>query len=442
VRAHAVAFASLASLSLAVYAGCDGGGDAPDPVSVFATEDRYARKIEGRALRGTEVVVGANVRIDPVGDSAASARLEAGREPGWQTSTDLGGRYRIPNGPLFYDLSIRKDREVVVFRSLGNRFFEPSLGADVPPRGFTAQVAPSTSPPVASGNAVAYFVSGVEARTVSRDGSSLVATFRNFNSRVSLHAVEYVTSEGLASARRWGFADIRVTDGGGASAVVYTNVIPLTADGGAGDKTGDTTELTIDAVPPPGFTVSSIELVMDLGLRTSAQTIAQPTNGVPFRLDIVRSARYFVRAVARQGDAISDSGLQSLNPFVARKIVLLPRVVKESAFDASTGFTAVADDTICEITPTFGTDKPACRAVVEHVLVPASAAGTSLRVLTTDRVTALPDVTSLGVPAPRGKYAWTVLQYPTLQRVDGLSGEDARAVTSFSTTGPRFIDLP
>ena len=439
MRAHAVVFASLASLSLAVYAGCDGGGDAPEPVSVFATEGPYARQILGRVLRGTEVVVGANVRIVPVGDLAASAGLDAASNPGQQTSSDLGGKYYIPNGPAFYDLSIRKDREVVVFRSLTNRYFEPSFGVAVPLRGFAARVAPSTSPPVAPGNAVAYFVSGVEARAVSAEGSSLVATFRNFTSRVSLHAVEYVASEGLVAARRWGVADVPLTDGGGASAVVATNAIPLAAAAGGA---GDTNQLTIDAVPPPGFTVSSIDLVMDLGLRTSAQTIARPANGAPFRLDIVRSARYFVRAVARRGEAISDSGLQFINPFVARTTVLLPRVVKESAFDASAGFTAVADDTICEITPTFGTDNPACRSVVEHVLVPASPAGTSLRVLTTDRATALPDVTSLGVPAPRGKYAWTVLQYPTVQRVDGLSGEDARAVASFSTTAPRFIDLP
>jgi hypothetical protein len=163
---------------------------------------------------------------------------------------------------------------------------------------------------------------------------------------------------------------------------------------------------------------------------------------VPFHLEGVRDARYFVRATAKQGESISDSGLQYLDLSISKTTVLLPRAVKESSFDAATGFTAVADNTICEITPTFGTDKPACRSVVEHVLVPASATGTSLRLLTTDRVTALPDVTSLGVPAVRGRYTWTVLQYPTQSRVDGISGEDVRVVVPFSTTAPRVIDLP
>lgn len=438
MRTHAVVIVFLASLSLAVHAGCDSGGDAPDPRSRFDSEDPYARRIEGRVLRGTEIVAGANVRLEPVGDFAAYDRLDAAGVTGWRTSSDLGGRYHITNGPFFYDLSVRKDREVVVFRSLANRYFEPPLGADVPLRGFTAHIAPSTSPPVAAGNAVAYFVTGPEARTVRADGSSLVATFRNFDSRFSLHAVEYVASEGLASARRWGFADVPVTDGGGASAVVITNAIGLLTDGGPTAAH----DVTIDAVPPPGFTVTSVELVMDFGLRTSAQVVARPTNGVPFRVDGVGAARYFVHAVAKQGDAISDSGLRSLDLSLAKTTMLLPRAVESSSFDAATGFTAVADNTLCEITPAPRTDKPACRSVVEHVLVPASATGTSLRLLTTDRVTALPDVTSLGVPAVRGKYTWTVLQYPTLARLDGISGEDARALTPVSTTAPRTLDVP
>lgn len=438
VRLHALVLAFASALSLAVYVGCDGGGDAPDPKSFFVTEDPYARQVEGRVLRGTEIVPGASIRLEPVGGFAAYDHLAAAGTTGYQTSTDLGGKYHVTNGPFFYDLSVRKDRDVVMFRSLAGRYFEPPLGGAAPLRGYTARIAPTTMPPVAAGNAVAYFLAGGQARTVAPDGGSLVATFRDFDSTVSLHAVEYVAAKGLTAAVRWGYADIRVTEGTATSARVDTGEIPITSDGGASDAN----ELTIDAVPPPGFTVSSIELAMDLGLRTSAQVVARPENGVPFHLQVVPFARYFARIIARQGEAISDSGLTQVDPFVPKATVLLPRVVKESSFDSATGFTAVADNTICEITPTFGTDKPACRSVVEHVLVPASPTGTSLRLLTTDRVTALPDVTSLGVAALRGRYTWTVLQYPTQRRVDGISGEDARAVLPFSTTAPRTIDLP
>ena len=437
VRLHALVLALASALSLCVYVGCDNGGDAPDPKSFFVTEDPYARQIGGRVLHGTEAVAGANVKIEPALAFAAYDHLPAAGIAGYQTNTDLGGKYYVQNGPFFYDLSVRKDREVVVFRALANRYFEPPLGADVPLRGYTARVAPTTMPPVAAGNAIAYFVAGNQARTVAADGSSLVATFRDFKSRVNLHAVEYVASRGLTSAVRWGFADIPVTDGTATSALVYMNEIPLATDGGATDAT----DVLINAVPPPGFTVSSIELVMDLGLRTSAQVIARLENNVPRTVQIVRPARYFVHAIAKQGDAIADSGLQYFNPFV-KLDTFLPRVVKESSFDPATGFTAVADNTICEITPTFGTDHPACRSVVEHVLVPESAAGTSLRLLTTDRVAALPDVTSLGVPPVHGRYTWTVLQYPTQRRVDGISGEDVRVVVPFSTTAPRVIDVP
>ena len=437
VRLHALVLGFASAFSLLAYVGCDNGGDAPDPKSFFVTEDPYARQISGRVLHGTEVVAGANVKIEPVGGFAAYDHLAAAGTAGYQTSTDLGGKYYITNGPFFYDLSVRKDREVVVFRALANRYFEPPLGTDAPLRGYTAHIAPSTMPPAAAGNAVAYFVAGNQARTVVPDGSSLVATFRDFASRVNLHAVEYVASKGLTSAVRWGFADIPVTAGTATPALVYMNEIPLATDGGATDAA----DVLINAVPPPGFTVSSIELVMDLGLRTSAQVVTPLENNVPMPVQIVRPARYFVHAIAKRGEATADSGLQYFNPFV-KTDVLLPRVVKESSYDAATGFTAVADNTICEITPTFGTDRPACRSVVEHVLVPESPSGTSLRLLTTDRVTALPDVTSLGVPAVRGRYTWTVLQYPTQRRVDGISGEDVRVVTPISTTAPRVLDLP
>jgi len=422
----------------ALYVGCDGRGDAPEPRSLFGTEDPYARQVEGRVLRGTEIVAGAVVRLQAASDFGSYDRLDAAGVGGWQTSTGQGGKYHVTNGPFFYDLSIRKDREVVVFRGLANRYFEPPLGADAPLRGYSATVAATTMPAPAAGNALAYFVSEPESRTVSADGSTLVATFRNFDSRVRLHAIEYVASAGLASARRWGYVDVPVTSGGATSALVFMNTIGLADDAGANESN----DLVIDAVPPPGFTVSSIDLGMDLGLRTSAQVIGHPTSGKPFHVDIVRTARYFVRVIGKQGAAISDSGLQFLNPFVAKTTVLLPRAVKEASFDAATGFTAVADNTICEITPTVGASDPACRSVVEHVLVPTSATGTSLRVSTTDRVTALPDVTSLGLPALSGRFTWTVLQYPTLKRLDSLSGEDVRVLTPVSTRAPRVIDLP
>ncbi|CAN5860858.1 hypothetical protein BH11MYX4_BH11MYX4_38080 [soil metagenome] len=419
-------------LSLLAAAGCDGRGDAPEPRSIFVTEDPYARQVEGRVLRGTEIVPGANVKLDPAGDFAAYDRLAAAGTAGYQTSTDLGGKYHISNGPFFYDLSIRKDREVVVFRSLAVRYFEAPLGADAPLRGFTAKIAASTDTPPAAGNAVAYFVSGPAARAVTVDGSSLVASFRSFDATITLQAVEYVASKGLGTARRWGRTDVAVTDGGAAAAVVIMNPI---------DLANDSSDTVFEPVVPPGFTLTTLDVVLDFGARTSAQLVAHVLPGAAWHVEVARAARYFVRAIATKDGAISDSGLQYFNPFAPKTTILLPRVVKESSFDPAAGLSAAADNTVCEITPSLAA-KPACLSVVEHVLVPHSPTCTALRIATTDRVTALPDVTPLGVPRVSGRYTWTVQQFPTLPRIDRLSGEDVRVVTPVSATAPRVIDLP
>jgi hypothetical protein len=40
-----------------------------------------------------------------------------------------------------------------------------------------------------------------------------------------------------------------------------------------------------------------------------------------------------------------------------------------------------------------------------------------------------------------GPYTWTVQQFPTLSRIDSLSGEDVRVAVPVSTTAPQAIEL-
>lgn len=426
----------VSALLLLAFAACESSdprrtpcdaGLCESPPSIFNQEDPFARQIEGRVLQGTEIVAGANVAIEPSPGLAWDARLadasdvDAGDRSGYVTSTDLGGKYHVLNAPFFYDLTIRKGREVAVFREIGVRGFEPPLGEDAPVTGFTAHVAASTNPPAAAGNAVAFFVGGPEARTVSGEAGSLAVTFRHFESLFTLFAVEYVASSGLSKAVRAGRINIRVTNGGAVSAVV-----PLTAI----HDVKDVNDITFFAEPPKGFALSTLDLVMDFGVRTSARTVARVAAGQLLHLAVVREARYFVRATAALNGATTDSGLFNFNPFKQNVALLLPPPVSEASFDGTNVLTAVAD-------PAPGT----VQRIVEHVLVPAAATGARLRIATFSRETTIPDLSRLGLPRPAGLYTWTVQQFPTLRRVDGLSGEDVRLVTPFSTTAPRSIEL-
>jgi hypothetical protein len=207
----------------------------------------------------------------------------------------------------------------------------------------------------------------------------------------------------------------------------------------------DANDVRIIAVPPAGFALSTVEIVMDLGLRTSTRRVARVDAGVPLHVNIVREARYFARATADHDGAIADSGYLNFNAFEKNQALPLSPPVTEATFDGTSSFTAVADTTVCEARakqdPNTATAQPGCETVLEHVLTPSAAGGASIRILTTDRATTIPDVTRLGLPRPIGLYTWTVTQFPTLGRVENVSGEDARAVTPFSTTAPRTIDV-
>jgi hypothetical protein len=414
------------------------------PSSTFAQEDQFARQIEGRILRGTEVVPGALLQLEPAPGLAWDERLRntaagdpsLGNRSEYITSSDLGGKYHITNGPFFYDLSIRKDREVAVFRTLGARYFEPPLGADAPVSGFTATVAAATDLPVEAGNLVAFFVGGAEARTARGDGSSLVVMFRHFEALVTMTAVEYVASGGLAAATRAGRVDVHLTNGGAASTIVPMKAIEAVA----------VNDIKFVALPPAGYALSMLDVVMDLGVRTSARPVARIAAGSTLHLAIVPGARYFVRATATHAGAIADSGLQPFDPFQDAVAVTLPPPITDATFDGINGFSAVAAPTACDAANALAKaqDPKAaavpCVSLIEHVLVP-SAIGTSFRVVTTDRAASLPDLTRIGVPRPAGPYSWTVQQFPTLKRTDNLSGEDIRVFVPVSITAPRVIDL-
>jgi hypothetical protein len=419
-------------------AACDSGEEVT-PESTFPAEVPESRNLVGRVLAGTEPVAGALVRVDVSPGFASDAKLNASTDPattGLLTRTDTtnaGGSYRFGFAPISRDLSIRAGSELLVYRALSVRAFDVSLGVEATPSGYMAGVVPSTDPPTKPGNAVAYFVSGPDARTLSGGSGTREVRFRRFESTVTLHAVEYVASLGLAAAVAEGHVDVLVRDG-----VLVTPVVPMTL-------VPTTLKVTFDATPPPGFTLEPLEVLIDLGLRTSAAPVTRIAPGVPLDLAIVTGARYTVRAHATQADGqVSDSGRFLFNAYLGKIPLTLPGPISaEAPIDDDAIATGKASNTVGPTPLDVGGELSARlgEGVVEHVLTPASGEGTVIRVVTSSRTTVVPDATTLGLPAPKGRYLWTFQHFPTFPRPDFLAGEDGRISAPTWTSTARVLVL-
>ena len=425
--------ACVASLASAASA-CDSGPEVT-PASRFDAEDVYARTVGGRVLAGTEPVPGALVRVDASPGFAADAKLSATAAgsalfPRTDT-TNAAGAYRFALGPVTYDLSIRTDAELIVFHELGVRGFEATLGFEAIPSGFTAMLVPTTSPPPRAGSAVAYFVSGADARSLGAGPAAREVRFRRFESTVTLHAVEYVATRGPSAAVAEGRVDVVVRDG-----AVGTPTVPMT-------PVATTSKVTFTAKPPSGFELAPLEVEMDLGLRTSAVPVTRLLPGVPLELAIVHGARYAVHARAvEEGGAVTDSGRFIFDPLQAEVVLDLPPPISaEAPIDDDAIATGMATSTLGPATLDAGGVLAARlgKGVVEHVLTPESGTGPVIRVVTSSRTTTLPDATAFGLAQPVGRHVWTLQHFPTLPRVGYLGGADGRIGPPSWTSRPRVI---
>lgn len=418
--------ALLAALSFAALAVACDDQSIDIPESTFPETNDFTRQISGRVLRGTEPVEGALVRADPT-----VAEAEVYVDPilvSRSATTDAFGAYRVQFAPRLYDFSVRDRRDATVFTGISTRYFEFQLGPDAPLRGFTARVVPSVQPPPAFGHSVAYFVSGENARTLrgAPDASgSLEVVFRRFDTKVLLHAVEYVTSRGLAGAVREGRRDLDVTNGGSVAITVVTLEV------------ANTKTITFDATPPPEYSLTPVDVIMDLGLRTSARPVAQLPRGAPLEIGVVPGARYFARVSASGRGASSDSGYAIFDPAAARFTLPLPYPISAVAPVDDMAQPPPGDvilDTGSELAARLTTGS------VIHSLAPVTGEGL-IAIATTSRSTKLVDVTRLGLPHPSGKYLWTIEYFPNALTMVGLAGEDARVFQPSSRTVSRVVVL-
>jgi hypothetical protein len=429
---------SVALALVASIVACDSGED-PKPTSTFAELDPTSRDLVGHVHAGTEVVAGAFVRVDPSAGFAASPFLLAAGDTNPRVArtgaTDTGGFYRFEFAPFVYDLSIAHGRDLYVFREVRTRAFDPVFAVEPPITGFKARVLPTTNPPPAAGNAVVFFVSGSDARTVAPvagTSGALDAVFRRFDSTITLHAVEYVGAGGPAAAVAEGKLDVRVRDGVVVSPVLV--MTPITAIAAA----------TFDVTPPDGYALAPLELEMDLGLRTSAVPLPL-THAVPgaiLNFAVATDARYYVRARATQGSAVSDAGRFRVNPFDRNALVLPPPVSTEAPIDDQAipmgeGTTTMTAPAVLALGGPLSARLT--KGIVEHALVPESGAGTIIHVVTPERTTSLPDASVLGLPPPLGRYLWTVQSFPTLASTDHLGGVEGRVIPASWKSAPRVI---
>jgi hypothetical protein len=331
-----------------------------------------------------------------------------------------------------YDLSLTHDRDLYVFHGLVNRAFDPPFAVEAPVTGFHARVVPTTNPPAPGGNATAYFVSGDEARTIAAvTGSSgtFEATFRHFDSTITLHAVEFVAAKGLISAVAEGKLDVRVRDG-----IVVNPVIamtPITAIGAP----------SFSATPPAGFVLAPLEMELDFGLRTSAAPVTILVPGDMLTFAVPTDSRFFVRARAKsEGGAVSDSGRFLVNPFDKNPLVLPPPISSEAPIDDQA--VPTGEGTTTEPATLSQGGPLAARltaGIVEHALIPENGSGAIIHVVTGERTTMLPDAGALGLPRPAGRYLWTIKSFPTVLFTDHFSGEDGRVAAPSWTSAPRLI---
>jgi hypothetical protein len=145
---------------------------------------------------------------------------------------------------------------------------------------------------------------------------------------------------------------------------------------------------------------------------------------IPNRL----SYAYRIQATNADG-AIADSGEKALDfsqATLAAQLFPAPRAVSPAegaAVDTTAPFTAAGS------------------GVFEHLFVPdpAAAGAGTIRVLTSDTVTKLPDFPLVGATLPSGSYTWTVRSFPLLEFVEVVAGIDAGRYDASSVSPPRKI---
>jgi hypothetical protein len=387
--------------------------------SVFQTEDLRAREVRGLVRRGEDVVPGATVRVE------STAGFETGKVAApASTVTDAVGVFGgLRTVALRYDLLVKLDRpgasehDVMLYRGLGGRYIEPSIeGPRTFARAWTSRVDVALDRAVPTGHSLAFFASGDGVYSVMGDlTSGLSVLTGGYSNRATVHVLEYETAGGFEKATSYGKAEVGL-DAGSARRIDVA-LEPITKF----------VEPKFAVTAPAGFVSSTVEIRFGF-TRTSDGLLASVPVGSSKPLPIIPNAGYTYQVTATAGGAVSDTGetgFDVLAPLTAIELPDPPIVAAPLDGEArAVGETLLVDG----------------EGVFEHVLVP-QAGGASIRIVTGQRETAIPDVTSVGATRPVGPYTWTVRSYPTTRFPEALGGVDSRRYRSMGVSRSRSIVL-
>ncbi|AKU93550.1 hypothetical protein AKJ09_00214 [Labilithrix luteola] len=442
---------TTALAALGLVAACD-RSDTTHSRSTFGTEDNRSRSLGGHVFSEIEPVPDAVVRLTSNSNDGADALFEQQIPLADRTFvTDPFGFYAFNAGPSIYDLTIRNDhlaglscgaapctaaRELVAFRGVQSRYFEPQIGGGMVPQAFVAPLQVAFDPPLDDDSAVTFFAFGDDVASLRTEGRTVELGLRRFETSprpndtlntttATLHAVVYPKNAGILAATAFGHANLLVRADQANSVVIsltqLSTVTPPTAPN------------SFSVFAPSGFTIQRLELWVDFGNRTISQLVATPLPNEVVQIPVIWYSWWRVRARATRGAIVSESELRIFDILKPVPTLTVPDAPVPVTVE---GLTVTGDG----------------EGMREHVFVPVDPGGTILSVLTTDRTTTLPNPQDFGLPAAAGRYTWTMRQWPQATRFEnfvepdggvelGFNGRDARVNFPSSMAAPVEVVL-
>lgn len=443
---------TMALAAVGAVVGCD-RNDTSHSRSTFAAEQNRSRSMSGHVFSELEPVPDAVIRLTSNADAGADGLFDQQISLADRTFvTDPFGFYAFNAGPSTYDLTIRNDHldglscgaapcaalhEVVALRGLQSRYFEPQIGGGMVPQAFVAPLQVALDPPLDDDSAVTFFAFGDDVASLRADGRTVELGLRRFETAprandplntttATLHAVVHSKSGGILAATAFGHANLLVRAGQPNSVVI--NTMPLSS------VPQPFAPNAFSVYAPSGFTIQRLEVWVDFGNRSMAQLVATPLPNEVVQIPVIWYSWWRVRARATRGEIVSESELRVVDILKPSATLTVP----DAPVPEGVAGNMVSGDG---------------EGMREHVFVPVDAGGTTLRVLTTDRTTTLPDPTEFGLPAATGRYTWTMRHWPAATRFEnfvepdggvdlGFNGRDARVNFPSSIAAPVEVVLP
>jgi hypothetical protein len=338
-------------------------------------------------------------------------------------TADDQGVYRFVTAPFRYDMTILHGSDVVVLRDFFGRNPWPQIGGTEPPKGFVVNVSPTLEPPLPSGMAASFFASGDDVATLSGDlASGLLLGIRHFataaveggDSTAILYAVIYPEGGSLANATAYGRVPLFVQ--ADRDAVVTLPITQFSESMGVAN-------VAFEVSAPPGFLVEPIQISVDFGVRTISIPVVTLAQDEQLHIALIPSARWMAQATATSATnaaVVTRSGLIAFDTsYPLTQITLPPPPVPISFANG-----VLEGDGV---------------GMREHLVEPLDGQGQTLRILTLDRSSPLADPTLFQLPAPAGRYRWTMTNWPFVKQMEAMGGPDGRINSPSATAAPREI---